>query len=224
MITKVTFGAPLQTDAITANVAEAGSVAHFTAKPTGSGMEFTCPLHPDDIVYGLGETMGRVNKRGGRYISFNTDTAEHEETNPSLYASHNYLIIEGSIHFGIFFDTPARVIFEIDYRSSGLIRVICESGDLTVCQIEGDSAYAVTREFLHAIGPCYIPPLWAFGLLGLVAGGLSQIGDLVASLVKRHCGIKDFANLFPGHGGMLDRMDSILFMALIMMCYRLLVG
>ena len=163
MITKVTFGAPLQTDAITANVAEAGSVAHFTAKPTGSGVEFTCPLHPDDIVYGLGETMGRVNKRGGRYISFNTDTAEHEETNPSLYASHNFLIIEGSIHFGIFFDTPARVIFEIDYRSSGLIRVICESGDLTVCQIEGDSAYAVTREFLHAIGPCYIPPLWAFG-------------------------------------------------------------
>ena len=79
MITKVTFGAPLQTDAITANVAEAGSVAHFAAKPTGSGVEFTCPLHPDDIVYGLGETMGRVNKRGGRYISFNTDTAEHEE-------------------------------------------------------------------------------------------------------------------------------------------------
>ena len=56
-----------------------------------------------------------------------------------------------------------------------------------------------------------LPPLWAFGLLGLVAGGLSQIGDLVASLVKRHCGIKDFGTIFPGHGGMLDRMDGILF-------------
>ena len=56
-----------------------------------------------------------------------------------------------------------------------------------------------------------LPPLWAFGVLGLVAGGLSQIGDLVASLVKRHCGIKDFGNIFPGHGGMLDRMDGILF-------------
>ena len=56
-----------------------------------------------------------------------------------------------------------------------------------------------------------LPPLWAFGVLGLIAGGLSQIGDLVASLVKRHCGIKDFGNIFPGHGGMLDRMDGILF-------------
>ena len=55
------------------------------------------------------------------------------------------------------------------------------------------------------------PSLWSFGILGLVAGGLSQIGDLVASLVKRHCGIKDFGTIFPGHGGMLDRMDGILF-------------
>ena len=57
----------------------------------------------------------------------------------------------------------------------------------------------------------HYPPLWTFGVLGLIAGALSQIGDLVASLVKRHCGIKDFGTIFPGHGGMLDRMDGILF-------------
>ena len=57
----------------------------------------------------------------------------------------------------------------------------------------------------------HYPPIWTFGLLGLIAGALSQIGDLVASLVKRHCGIKDFGSIFPGHGGMLDRMDGILF-------------
>ena len=56
-----------------------------------------------------------------------------------------------------------------------------------------------------------LPPLWAFALLGLVAGALSQVGDLVASLIKRHCGIKDFGTIFPGHGGMMDRMDGILF-------------
>lgn len=54
------------------------------------------------------------------------------------------------------------------------------------------------------------PPLWAFGLFGLIAGILSQIGDLVASLIKRHCGIKDFGKIFPGHGGMMDRFDGIL--------------
>ena len=57
----------------------------------------------------------------------------------------------------------------------------------------------------------HYPPIWTFGLLGLIASALSQIGDLVASLVKRHCGIKDFGTIFPGHGGMLDRMDGILF-------------
>ena len=55
-----------------------------------------------------------------------------------------------------------------------------------------------------------LPPLWAFALLGLIAGALSQVGDLVASLIK-HCGIKDFGTIFPGHGGMMDRMDGILF-------------
>ena len=65
------------------------------------------------------------------------------------------------------------------------------------------------------------PTWWGFLLLGLIGGVASQLGDLFASMVKRHCGIKDFSNLFPGHGGMLDRLDSILFMAVIIMCYRL---
>ena len=75
-------------------------------------------------------------------------------------------------------------------------------------------AYQVAPYFpslLADLNQAAYPPLWAFALLGLVAGALSQIGDLVASLVKRHCNIKDFGTIFPGHGGMLDRMDGILF-------------
>ena len=56
-----------------------------------------------------------------------------------------------------------------------------------------------------------LPPAWALGILGLLCGGLSQLGDLTASMVKRHCGVKDFGSLLPGHGGMMDRMDGILF-------------
>ena len=39
---------------------------------------------------------------------------------------------------------------------------------------------------------------------------IAQVGDLIMSALKRHYGIKDFGTIFPGHGGMLDRFDSIL--------------
>ena len=48
-------------------------------------------------------------------------------------------------------------------------------------------------------------------VLGLIIGIFSQLGDISASLIKRYCEIKDFSNIIPGHGGILDRFDSALF-------------
>ena len=49
--------------------------------------------------------------------------------------------------------------------------------------------------------------------LALVCGAAAQFGDLSFSLVKRQYGIKDYGHLFPEHGGVLDRFDSVLFVA-----------
>ncbi|MBQ6553736.1 MAG: phosphatidate cytidylyltransferase [Firmicutes bacterium] len=49
--------------------------------------------------------------------------------------------------------------------------------------------------------------------IGMVAAAFSQIGDLAASAIKRQTGIKDYGNIMPGHGGVLDRFDSVLFTA-----------
>ena len=50
-------------------------------------------------------------------------------------------------------------------------------------------------------------------LLGIVAAVLGIYGDLFASVVKRQCGIKDYGTIFPGHGGILDRFASVMFIA-----------
>ena len=55
--------------------------------------------------------------------------------------------------------------------------------------------------------------VWVYALICAVGGMISMIGDLSASAIKRNQGIKDYGDLIPGHGGILDRFDSVIFTA-----------
>lgn len=60
-------------------------------------------------------------------------------------------------------------------------------------------------------------------IIGLLGGIVSQFGDLTASVFKRKMGIKDYGNLIPGHGGILDRFDSVLFTGPMVYYYIVLI-
>lgn len=81
-------------------------------------------------------------------------------------------------------------------------------------------ALAVRAFFVYVLGTPMpgIPAAILLGVIGSVAG---QVGDLTASLLKRHSGIKDYGKLFPGHGGVMDRFDSVIFTLIVMYCYTL---
>ena len=61
--------------------------------------------------------------------------------------------------------------------------------------------------------------LWLLFVLGLIVAVVSQVGDLAASAIKRQFGIKDYGSCLPGHGGILDRCDSIILVAPIIFLF-----
>jgi phosphatidate cytidylyltransferase len=65
---------------------------------------------------------------------------------------------------------------------------------------------------------------WVHGLaLGALVATVAPFGDLAKSMVKRQMGVKDFSSLIPGHGGMFDRIDSLLFVAPVIYYYATLI-
>ena len=210
MIKRFVFGNPMETEAVLrkpqavqvcAGVEDAagmcaGREMDGIALPhlAWDGEALSLQMNEEDIVYGLGENVRGINKRGWVYVSNCFDAPHHHEDTHSLYGAHNFLLIDGKETCGFFIDTPAKVTFDVGYTKYDELRITVEDGEFELYVIEPDKGSAqsskettqpgeeqnwagseadrqeysileqIVREFRGLIGRSYIPPKWAFGV------------------------------------------------------------
>lgn len=163
MIRKFTYGIPFPTEAVIKEIpASKDSLPYFDVIQE-NGMTFTYSMASKDIVYGLGENVRGINKRGYRYISCCSDDPHHTEDKNSLYGAHNFILVSGSDTFSMFVDCPEKVTFDIGYSAYDSIIISTDSIDMDIYIIEASSVKEIVHLFREIIGESYIPPKWGFG-------------------------------------------------------------
>lgn len=165
MITKYTYGNPFQTDAVVQKLeVQNGDVPYFTVVKTEEQLQFEYTLENEEKVYGLGENVRGINKRGWIYKSCCADEPNHLEDRTSLYASHNFLVLDGGKEqFGVFFDYPGIITFDVGYTHLNELKITLSEPDADVYIMTGESILDIVKQFRQLIGRSYIPPKWAFG-------------------------------------------------------------
>lgn len=166
MIRKYVFGNPINTGAVITDM-EASDYAKLpTCLKLSEDYSFiTMALEPEDIIYGLGESLHGMNKRGFVYEQNNTDQVYHDENQYSLYGSHNFILIDRykGLKLGIFVDYPAKTVFDLGFTDKDEMKISVEIPDYKLYVVEGETALDIIHEFRVAIGKSYKAPLWGFG-------------------------------------------------------------
>lgn len=186
MITKYTYGNPFQTDAVVQKLeVQNGDVPYFTVAKTEEQLQFEYTLENEEKVYGLGENVRGINKRGWIYKSCCADEPNHLEDRTSLYASHNFLVLDGGKEqFGVFFDYPGIITFDVGYTHLNELKITLSEPDADVYVMTGESILDIVKQFRQLIGRSYIPPKWAFGYQQSRWGYMNE--DDIREVVKGH--------------------------------------
>ncbi len=167
MIRRYDFGHPYDTQAVVQQLPPASDpMPHFSVGQQDGQVTFRTPLCADDMIFGLGQSVRGINKRGHLYRAWNSDDFSHTENKASLYGSHNLLLFSGeSGVFGAYFDDPGAVSFDLGYTRGDEAVITSENGDLSVYIIDGDSLTGLVKEFRQLIGKSYLPPKWGMGYI-----------------------------------------------------------
>ena len=163
MISKYVFGNPINTEAVIADIEPSDGKPEFGSIYSTDGFRFAYTMGEDDIVYGLGENVRGINKRGYEYVSFCSDEPHQYEDVKSLYGAHNFIIVDGRDNFGLFIDYPSKLTFDIGFTDKDILNIHTDGSDLVLYVITGESSYDIVKQFRKIIGRSYIAPKFAFG-------------------------------------------------------------
>ncbi len=162
MIKKYTFGNPIATEAVVQYFPNTTTLPS-QLKISSDKMTLTVKMHEDDIIYGLGENVRGINKRGWKYISNCADEPIHTEGKNSLYGAHNFLILDGEFKLGIFIDYPSVVTYDVGFTHIDTLEIIIGGPDYDLYLFENSDVREIIKEFRTMIGQSYLAPKWAFG-------------------------------------------------------------
>ena len=165
MIRKYVYGNPFETGAVVLELAaQEEEMSAMSVRMAQDCITLSYQMDKEDVVYGLGEQVRGINKRGYSYVSYAADEPDHTEDRHSLYGAHNFLIVDGKTRppFGIFIDNPGKVTFDIGGTKLDLLE-IAVGKDFAAYVIEADTIGMIAKEFRRLVGRSYIAPKWAFG-------------------------------------------------------------
>lgn len=164
MIKKYRLGKPFDTKAVTAEIQEE-NISNFPLELSqGERCVVAFGLQKDDMIFGLGEAVRGINKRGWIYESWCSDETQHTEDKRSLYGAHNFIVVSSrDKKFGLFVDFPAKIEWDLGYSSPDKAKITLDGNNVDFYYIEGTSERDIVKQFRQIIGKSYIPPFWAFG-------------------------------------------------------------
>lgn len=236
--------------AISYNVAERGSDVEWSVKSNKNGqinllkkatqilslenvhsneefLEFQIPLEESDRVYGAGEKYARLNRRGKRFIFWNSPKFHHLPTSDPMYLSVPFFVISNSSRScGIFINNEGYINIDLGATKKNSVGIKCLGSAVEIHVIDGLTLADVVREFTTIVGKQFLPPKWALGYHHSKYGfkGEEEVLDVVEEIVKRNipCDsiwldidyMEDFANFtwnkstFANYEHMINRVHS----------------
>ena len=164
MIRKFRLGKPFDTKAVTENVKTENINTFPLDLESGERCVVMFELGAEDMIFGLGEAVRGINKRGWIYESWCSDETDHTEDKRSLYGAHNFIVVSSRDRkFGLFVDFPAKIEWDLGYTSPDRAEITLHGNNADFYYIDGVSERDIVKQFRQIIGKSYIPPFWAFG-------------------------------------------------------------